>query len=166
MTAPALPTRPDLEIVYGQANISYWASADNDEDETKKAARITWAIDRAYDYIVGRLNRRFDITTWVSIPSIIFQLIAKRAGIELYSSPRGLTDGDPATAQLNAMSVEVEARLDQILSGQLQVFDAPQLPIDTPGINNSTAPFMYKRRHCEQLTGEPVVTPWSPFYYG
>jgi hypothetical protein len=167
MTAP-LPVRSDVEIVYGAANIAQWALVDNDDDETKKDARITWAIQQAYEYIEGRLASRIQFSTFVTIPKLIFSLIAKRAGLELYSSPRGLIDGDAATAQLNTLSVEVEARIDQILSGQLKIVDDPVPAVDYPGINNvgGSRNLMHHHDSCRQYTGEPTVTPYSNFYYG
>ena len=165
MSAP-LPTIADLQQIYGINNIHDWANLDNDNDPTKIANRVTWAIARGYDYILGRLNKRFDISTFVTYPSVIFQLIAKRAGIELYTSPRGIVDGDAATAQLNAISLEIEARLDQILSGQLQLLDAPVLPISGPGVNNGNVCFRNYRCYPDQWTGEPIVIPYGNFYAG
>ena len=171
---PALPTITDLNTVYGSTNIDEWSDSDNDGDVVKKAARVTWAIENAYLYIIGRLNKRFDTTTWVSYPAIVFKLIAKRAGIELYSSPRGLVDGDAATAQLNARSLEIEAQLDQILSGQLQIVDLPVAPTDCPGVNNGGDPFreinsrslQWSSTSQAQWTGEPCVIPNGNFYQG
>ena len=167
--APALPVRADVEQVYGIANVSQWADLDNDGDATKITNRINWAISRGYDYILGRLSKRFDISTFVNYPSVIFQLIAKRAGIELYTSPRGIVDGDAATAQLNAMSLQIEAQLDQILSGQLQLLDAPALPSDGPGVYNSCNPFASINRrygYGDQWTGEPICIPYGNFFAG
>ena len=170
----ALPTVTDLQVIYGSTNVDQWADADNDADVVKKAARITWAINNAYLYISGRLCKRFDFTTFVSFPQIIFQLIAKRAGIELYASPRGLADGDAQTAQLNARSLEIESQIDQILSGQLQVIDLPVFPVDQPGITNGGDPFrklnngtfQWNTHMQEQCTGEPLVIPYGAFYEG
>lgn len=166
MTA-ALPQQSDLEMIYGATNIAQWASADNDGDITKREARVNWAIARGYDYILSRVSRRYDISTFVEFPSIVFQLIAKRAGIELYSSPRGLVDGDPATAQLNSLSLQVEVALDQIIAGVLPLIDAPVQPTVMPGINNSGGRFSVDgHRHNVQHSGEPCVIPDGRFYWG
>ena len=164
---PALPTQANIEVIYGINNISEWSDADNDGDAVKKAARVAWAIQRGYDYILGRVYKRFDISTFTAYPAVIFELIAKRAGIELYNSPRTIVDGDSAVAQIGAMSLQIEATLDQILSGQLYLIDAPNQAIDNPAINTGGDPFRsINRRYgtMNQWSGEPIVIPYGNFY--
>ena len=160
-----LPAQSDLNMVYGTVNINQWADADNLQDAPTITARCNWAINIAYNYILGRLSDRYDISTFVSLPAVIFELITKRAGIELYRSPRGLVDGDPATASLNSMSLEVESKLDQILSGLLQLLDAPVNPTNVPGVNNCTARFpLGMRYNQQQWDGTPLVDDCTQFY--
>lgn len=168
-----LPTKSDLLVVYGAENIDKWASANNDGSPTAKETRIAWAVNNAYNYVCGRLASQYNVAGFVTLPYVVFELIAKRGGIELYESPRGLVDGDPATRMLQQKSTQIEARIDQILSGQLQLLDLPsaQQPIAIPHVDNSTARFRldplqdYGRRF-EQFDGIPCVGPNSGFYEG
>lgn len=161
---PQLPLQPDLELVVGASNVAQWADVDNDGDSTKRRARITWAINEGYTYIIGRIAPRYDITTFVTYPSIIFQLIAKRACIELYRSPRGLVDGDPAAAQLNSISLDIEAKIDLIMAGLLRLIDAPVEPNAIPEIDNSGGLPWNTFNSRTQWSGEPCVTDRSVFY--
>lgn len=164
-----LPVRSDLEIIYGATNIAQWADADNDKDQSKIANRITWAVDQGQQYVVGRISKRFNASAFSAYPAIVFSLIARRAGIELYASPRGFVDGDPATAAIRAQDLKVETQIDQILAGQLPLVDIPveQQPTAKPGINNSTAciPRLLDGRYInEQWTGEPICCDDNNFY--
>jgi hypothetical protein len=164
-----LPTQPDLEMIYGASNIAQWADSDNKGSKSTRDARIAWAVQEGYRYIVGRLANRIDIEQLVALPAEVFSLIARRAGIELASAPRGLVDGDPKAAQLNAQALIIETKLDQILAGQLKLLDLPDeaIPINTPGVNNSTAHYEFdalRPRRNEQCIGVPRVVDNTNFY--
>lgn len=162
---PTLPTRDDLVMISGEVNISQWADVDNDGSKIKKESRIYWAINESRRYVAGRLACRFDITKFVDYPEVIYWLIARRACIELYTQPRGLADGDPAAAQLNAISIRVEAEIDQILAGVLKLADLETPPISYPDINNSGGSGAFDRCYREhQNDGMPIVDTWSRFY--
>lgn len=166
----ALPEQTDLDLIFGAENIRLWATVDNDNDTTKREAKVVRAIQDGYNYIVGRIANRYDVSSFVALPDVLFQLIVKRAAIELYTSPRGLVDGDPQTAQIASISLEVESKLDQILAGQLVLLDISDelQPIQTPNVNNSTAHFRsdgLKMRPNYQHTGEPCVDDWTGFYW-
>lgn len=163
MTAP-LPQQSDLEQIIGADNVRQWSDVDNDGDRVKQANRIVWAVNQGYDYIAGRLAYRFNIGTLVAFPHIIFQLIAQRACIELYQSPRGLVDGDPANAGLNSISVQIESKLDQIIAGILQVIDAPVQPMSTPDVENCGALRWQDYHRQTQWSGEPIVIPYGRYY--
>ena len=144
------PTRSDLEIIFGKSNILQWADADNvydtgvgaDNDNANAAitARINWAIDQAFLYVVGRLAKRFDVAKWdcCDLPALVKNLVTMRAGIELYQAPRGLIDGDPANAQINSINLKVESQIEQILAGQLYLIDAVN-PSNAPTVDGQTA---------------------------
>lgn len=156
-----LPTIDDISVIYGSRNVRDWADMDNDNDSTKINARVTYAVGEAYRYIYQRLSNRFDVSSWLTLPAEVFSLIAKRAGIELYGTPRGLTDGADAQRQLAAMSIAIEAMLERILSGQMQMLDVTDetQPTQVPGCNITTAPFVREERlRARQCTGEPVLT--------
>jgi len=157
-----LPTKSDLVLVYGDDNINRWADANNDGIPQRTAERITYAIAEAKRYVLGRLAERFPVNDWTAYPEIVFNLIAQRAGIELYSNPRGLTDGDSSAKALLAKSEQIEARIEQILAGQLKLIDLEEQPVSTPFVNNSTASF-YSRSN-QQVEGIPCVTPCGGFY--
>ena len=118
-----LPTITNLNQVFGKVNIAQWADVDNDEDSDTIAARVTWAISEAADYILGRLTPRFDFSTVTTLPTRIFSLICRRAGMVLYMTPRGLVDGDAAFQQSNATMLRIDTEIEQLLSGQLKLTD-------------------------------------------
>lgn len=162
---PTLPTKADLVTIVGTNNVNQWADVDNLQNQTTIDNRVTWAIQQGYNYVVGRIALRFDITTFVSLPAIVYQLIAQRACIELYQSPRGLVDGDPAVAQLNSISLLVESRIDQILAGILRVTDAPVQPEQVPTVENAGR-LPWNRIHAgQQWTGDPCVIDCGNFIY-
>jgi hypothetical protein len=163
---PQLPAQSDLEIIVGASNVSQWADVDNDKDTTKRKARVAWAIARGYDYVIARISPRYDITTFVTFPSIVFQLIARRACIELYKSPRGLVDGDQAAAQLKSISIDIEAQIEQILAGQLPLIDAPSQPNNYPEVDNSGCLPWSSFRRSNQWSGDPCVETYTRFYDG
>ena len=139
---PTLPVQSDLVNIYGTSNINQWGSVDNDGDDVAIANRVTWAITQGANYVLGRLERKFAFSTFTTLPSLVFNLIVMRAGIELYKMPRGLVDGDPASAMINAQKLEVDSQLDQIISGQIDLIDLDDA--DTPSriihVNNETIP--------------------------
>jgi phage gp36-like protein len=123
-----------LNIVFGADNTRQWADADNDNDPVKIAARISWASNEARMYIEGRLSSRYKVPFEI-IPTAVINLIIMQTGIELYRAPRGLVDGDQATAQINSIALRVEDRLDKMLAGQLALLKTPS-PRSYPGVTN------------------------------
>ena len=159
---PALPERTDLEVVFGKANIALWGDADNTEDAGDIDARITWAIDQAYNYVAGRLAKRFKVADWTALPSLVFNLVAMRGGIELYQHPRGLVDGDTANNAINSINLKVESQIDQILAGQLHLLDH-EGPKQQIAVDNSTALPNHDYR-MSQLEGAPIPFPYGRFF--
>lgn len=162
--SPPLPQKSDLEMVVGESNVSQWADVDNDGSVQKKNARVTWAIQQAYNYVTGRIACQYDITTFVTFPSIIFNLIARRACIELYRSPRGLVDGDASVNQLNSMDTQIESQIDQILAGILKLVDAPVAPLTYPEVSNAGCLPWMSTHNQRQWSGDPCVIPFGNFY--
>ena len=164
--APALPTQSDLENMFGVDNIRLWADVNNDNATQSIEDRIDWAFNEARIYISGRLAVKYDISIFVTYPEAVFSLICKRAGIELYSRPRGLVDGDAAAAVIAATSLEVETRLEQILADQFRLIDLPSETVGMPGVNNSGGARSLNHNVHEQIYGEPIVCDWTNFYRG
>jgi hypothetical protein len=165
--AITLPTADDLKLIYGSANINAWACVENDEDRTKIQEKIEWSINESYRYIYQRLAVYFDVELWVELPAEVKSLITRHAGIQLYAAPRGLSDGSEAAKLLSRVSLEIEAKLEQILAGQVRLLDVPteSAPCNLPNANNSTACFIWdERRARQQRTGEPVLTDDMNFY--
>lgn len=140
---PTLPVRVDLEAVVGKSNIAQWADANNDGDDVDINARITWAIQSAADYVLGKLQNRFNFAAQETLPSACLRLVATRACIELYQAPRGLVDGDSAFQMINSMKLQIDAKLDQYNAGQLRFLDNSNEAIQHPTTNNITIPGNY-----------------------
>jgi len=167
MMAIVLPELDDLAIIYGNANIRQWADMDNDDDTTKILQRVAYAVTEAKRYVYQRLALRYDVSLWETLPEEVFSIIAKRAGIELYATPRGLKDGTEAAKMLATISIAIEAKLEQILTGQVTLLDLPdeQQPMTWPVANNSTASFIDEERYRrQQRTGEPYLSDDMNFY--
>ena len=82
-----------------------------------------------------------------SLPSACLNLIAARACIELYQSPRGLVDGDAAFQMISSMSLRIEAKIDQYNAGQLRFLDNSNEAIQHPTVNLTTIPGNYELVH-------------------
>lgn len=144
---PTLPLQSDLIAVFGDSNITQWGDVNNTGDSSAIATRCTLMIARAYRYVSGRLNKRYNIAALATLPGLVFDTVVDKAGIELYKRPRGLVDGDPAFQMINSLALEVETRLEQMLSGILDLTDHPNPPIESIGANNDTIPYNHEYVH-------------------
>lgn len=143
MTTPTLPEASDLYNVFGTTNINKWADADNvgvdDPEDLPEGVtnRIEWAIEQAANYILSKLARKYDTASWAVFPTLIFDIVVRRAGVELYRTPRGLVDGTDMMSAMIAMHDDVENRLNLVLAGALILIDLVEdQPHNEPGINN------------------------------
>lgn len=134
--ALTLPEREDLDNIFGRQNISKWADVSNDEDDDVIEDRVTWAVDNAKNYILGKLARKYLVADWLVLPAIIFDLVARRAGIELYRTPRGITDGAEMSAAILEIDRGLENQLNMVLAGVLVLTDLVEdQPKNVPGIH-------------------------------
>lgn len=134
--AVTLPVRADLENIFGSVNIAKWADVNNTENDDVMEDRITWAIGIASNYILGKLARKYKVADWTVFPAIIFDLVARRSGIELYRTPRGITDGAEMSGAILEIDRELETRLNLVLAGALILIDlVGDQPINAPAIN-------------------------------
>ena len=139
--ALTLPVAADLYAIFGQTNIRSWGNADNVADSGSGATaintRITWAISQASIYVLAKLYRKYAVEGWSVFPAIIFDIVARRAGVELYRTPRGLIDGTDMMNAMVAMHDDVENRLNLVLAGALVLVDLVEDQLqNVPGINN------------------------------
>jgi hypothetical protein len=111
----------DLELVWGSNNISKWADANNNANAGEISARIAWAIEAADADINDRLRRTWHDLPFSTIPFRIKNLSARLAGIKLYKSPRGLTDGDETNEVMNNEMESCENELCNIIAGILKL---------------------------------------------
>lgn len=133
----ALPDVDDLNAVFGCVNIAKWADADNAEDDDLIDQRITWAIEQAKNYVLGKLSRKFDVSAWTVFPAIPFDLVVRLAGLELYRTPRGLLDGTDTSSAIIGIEQEVDRKLRLILAGSLDLIDLVETPPrNVPGVYN------------------------------
>ncbi len=132
-----LPEREDLDNIFGAVNISKWADVNNVEDDNAIVDRVTWAVGIASNYILGKLARKYKVSGWTAFPAIIFDLVARRAGIELYRTPRGITDGPDMSGAILGIDNDLENRLNLVLAGVLVLTDLVETqPINSPSISN------------------------------
>ena len=134
MTA-TLPLRADVEQVFGVKNVAMWADVDNDANAGTITARITWAIAEAAREINSRLSNIFAVEDWTTFPELVFSIVVRQAGVNLYRTPRGLVDGDQAQAGMGSIKLEIDAQIIRIIAGQLPLIDATNTPISVPFVN-------------------------------
>lgn len=133
----AYSDRDGLELKWGKENISRWADADNKGNVTVSAARIERFLTRASDYVDDRLRNLYAVPFASPYPSAIVDLCETLAGVMLYTSPRGLVDGESQSDQMQFHRDEVERLLLEICSGQRKL--APRPDINTaPDVVNVT----------------------------
>lgn len=119
----------DLDIQWGKVNIDKWADADNDKDAAKMLARRAWALARAERYINSRLQFSSYTVPFEAVPntpSEIKDLVITFAGLYLYSSPRGLVDGDDTNDAMQQIKDDAEVMIRNILAGILTINGATQ----------------------------------------
>jgi hypothetical protein len=132
-----LPERSDLDNIFGSKNISAWADVENAEEDELIEARVTWAITNASNYILAKLARKYKVTDWLVFPAIIFDLVARRAGVELYRTPRGITDGAEMSQAMLAIDADLENKLNLVLAGGLVLIDLVETqPTNAPMVVN------------------------------
>jgi len=137
---PAYNDADDIYLVFGQTNTRKWANADNVADSGAGATainnRITWASQKATDYINDRLRRTYYDIPFDTPPQTIIDLSAQLAGCTLYQMPRGLVEGEDAQAAMQAVRDEAEALLARIVAGQIKL-DVEMSVTSVPGIVNA-----------------------------
>lgn len=112
--------RDDVEMVFGATNVEKWADVDNDEDATKIADRIDWAIEEASERIDTRMRGGlYEVPFSVPYPRTIVTLVARLAGITLYDA-RGITDPETPDA-LTPHRDLVEKGIGELLSGKARL---------------------------------------------
>jgi len=156
--AITLPTVTDLNNVFGSVNVNNWADVNNNADDTEIATRVTWAILMSSQYVLGRLVKKYDVGLWTTFPTIPFDLVVRRACVELYRHPRGMVDGNESDAAMMSINLEVESKIDQLLSGQLELMDIDEEPRSVPGINNFTQFNSQRFRNYDPGAATPQLT--------
>lgn len=112
--------KADSEQIFGKTNILKWADLNNNNNETEILARITWAIQQAYDEINARLKGcRYTVPFVTTYDPIIVTLSARLTGVLLYDN-RMLVD-NPDADELIYHRVQVERVYKQIHGGQLSL---------------------------------------------
>jgi len=115
--------RSDSNSIFGKANIDRWADLTNDEMDDEIDARITWAIQEAYDQINARLKGCRYVVPFTLVDSaydpIIVTLSARLTGVLLYDS-RKLVDVPDFDEMMYHRST-VERTYKQIHGGQLSL---------------------------------------------
>lgn len=110
----------DLDIQWGKVNVDKWADADNDKNAAKILARRAWALARAERYINSRLEGSVYSVPFAAVPdtpSEIRDLVVTYAGLYLYSSPRGLVDGDDTNDAMQQIKDDAEIIIRNIIAG-------------------------------------------------
>lgn len=114
----------DLDLQWGKLNVDKWADADNDGDGAKILARRAWAIARAERYINSRLKGSIYAIPFAATPDTpaeIKDLVVTYAGLYLYSSPRGLVDGEDTDEAMIEIREQAELTLRNILAGNYRI---------------------------------------------
>lgn len=154
-----LPVAADLYNVFGRVNINSWADADNLTEEDSIDARIEWAIEQAANYITAKLARKYKVEDWTTFPAIVKDLVVRRAGVELYRTPRGMTDGSDMSQTIGMFDQDIENRLNLILAGALILIDLVEdQPANVPGVYNALSPFQ-RREIPIQVRADLGLTP-------
>lgn len=163
-----LPLRADLEAAFGAANIAQWCDVDGTENAQLIDARATWGIQRGYNWIVAKLDRRFAISQiTTTLPAIVFELITDRAGIEVYRSPRGIVDGDPAFQMINSASLRIESYVEQLQTGAMDLTDIATPPTDTIAVVCAddipgNREFVHAMLRIDKYYAPPYGNMWAP----
>lgn len=111
----------DLESAYGSVNIAKWADPNNTQSAVVIAARVTWSIELAADYINGRLVHSGYDVPFEDVPELIVKLTAMQAGMLLYDTRRVVSD---ERDQVSAQRKMIDSYIRQIMRGQLKLFYA------------------------------------------
>jgi phage gp36-like protein len=115
--------RTDVELAFGQTNVSKWADVNNDEDADDIETRICWALSNGHAYINDRLNGGpYAIPFELPYPTQIILCTAYFAGAFLYDS-RGVTDMEDGKEknQVSFFKKYVEEYLRGLLSNRFNL---------------------------------------------
>lgn len=122
------PTRNDLNLVFGKANIDRWADPENaSEDPSWTTERINWACQMASINFEGRLaDGPYTIpipddggTPIAYYPPMVVMITACMAGVMLYDTRR-VADSE-SEDQVAAQRKNYKTWIRQILRGQLKL---------------------------------------------
>lgn len=123
--------KADSEQIFGKTNILKWADLNNNKNEVEISARITWAIQEAYDEINARLKGcRYTVPFVTTYDPIIVTLSARLTGVLLYDN-RMLVD-NPDTDELIFHRRQVERVYKQIHGGQLSLVNYTPIAVRYP----------------------------------
>lgn len=128
-------TSADLYQAFGEANINRWADLDNEGDITTIAARITWAIALACEYIDSKLVTGHYVVPFTTVPKLVVHLNALYAGILLYDARLIVdTDKDQVSRQRKTFNNWIR----QIQRGQLKLVDTSGAPLTVQDLQYPT----------------------------
>lgn len=126
-------TESSMNLIFGAINIQKWADVDNDEDPTKIAARIAWALTQATARVDSMLSTgRY--SNYLDDP-LIEDVVARLAGVLLYDS-RGITDAEDNENPVSKHQSYVDTTLRRIQSGALKLTTATLAYTNIPGVVN------------------------------
>lgn len=98
-------SRADVETAFGKSNVKKWADVNNDGNGADVEARVTWALESAYEYVNDRLREGPYTIPFVidgTLPKTIVRMCAAYAGVLLYES-RGIVDVDADGRAMHAL---------------------------------------------------------------
>lgn len=122
-------TRGDIDNIYGPTNVIRWADLENKGDPLYIDNRITWAIALASSYVYAKMaNGPYVVPFADPEPILIVDIIARRAGLELYSS-RGIEDENDRMLE---QGKRVERDINALLTDVLRLTDVERNPITYP----------------------------------
>lgn len=83
--------RTDLDNVFGSRNVDLWADLNNDNSPTEIAARVTWALNLATEFVKAKF--RSSAYDWDDVvdDAIVEHIVAVKAGLFLYAN-RAVSD--------------------------------------------------------------------------
>ncbi len=125
MTAYAV--RADIELQFGQTNVTEWASMDGVVVEADVTAKVTEALAAAQDDVDGVLRGGPYTVPFTTVPGPIKRVTSTLAGVWLHRS-RGLVnvDGDDPKSLASALTKlhdQAMNRLADIRAGRYQLDD-------------------------------------------